>query len=391
MASTKNAQCFSEARNAFNRSYTHTSFLIKGPFVSDDENGIDESNKLLIQLKHFENIQNILRTFGDLMQAISISFYYIDETKGIEIIECINRNSTELIKFEVNDCYGKVLERLKTPFSKVYIATFSANSYRDFNNNVLTQKFDRIFPQLQHLFVKTVNENDWKIVGNKFPHLKSLTVDLPEPIEPGRPDVDSLFKNSPDINSLTISYSSLKILKAASDFLPNLNVLEVKRLSNDVYDDDQIHFKNVTVFSMTVTSENEQIPQKMDFTQLQMITLSLSFDFSDEWSTFFNNHEENTIEFLDLTADSFGEKHLSNIVERQPNIKWAFIHSKTKISADSIADFVEHSKRMFRFQLVARLIDISQRDFLEGKLEDEWDIEMSYLNYNDYLEVTLKR
>lgn len=391
MASIKNSQCLFEARNTFNRSYGSSSFMIKGPFVTNEENGIDESNKFIIQLNHLEIIQNIFKTFGDLIKAITISFYYIDEPKANQIIECINQNATELIKFEINDCYGNVLEKLKKPFSKVYTATFSVNSYRNFNYSVVPLKFDGIFPQLQQLFIKTVNENDWKIVGEHYSQLKTLSVELPEVTENGRPDVESLFQNSPNINSLTIIYSSLKILKAASIFLPKLNYLSVDRLSNDVYEDDKIYFNNITALSIRETDENDLIPQLMVFNQLKIIILNFRFDFTDVWCLLFKNQKQNSIKILDLTADSFENRHLSSIVEFQTNIKWAFISSKTKVSADGMVNFIERSKSMVKFQVVGRLIDISQRDFLEEKLEESWNIDLNYLNYNDYIEISLQR
>lgn len=391
LVSTKSSICLSEAQNAFARSYKTSNFIVKGPFLANEQNGIDDTNKIAVQMKHFKTIKNIIRTFGHLIQIIKISFYYMEEAIGAEIVSFVSDNCTEsLLVFHLNDCYGQILSKWTKSFRTVYEASISTDAYRVLKNQSLTIQMDKIMPNLQRLSVKITNANDWQIVGNKFLHLISLNVELPEPTRNNRPNVENLLKNSRKINSLSISYTSLDILKAAHDFLLNLNVLNIYGFSNDAYDGNRIKFKNISHVTIVVMDENKQIAEMLAFDHIRAVSLQLQFDFSDEWSSFFKNLNGKTIENFDISANSFTGKQLSIIAQQQSNIKMASITSRTPVSADEIVDFVGRCHKMVFFQLNGRFINANECALLAEYLQDNWTVSINYHD-NDYLAVSLDR
>lgn len=383
--STKSSSCYVKAREVFTQKYENATFNVKGPFTTNGENGIDESKMLTIEMKHYETIRNILKTFGDFMRSFSISFNYMKEEMGREIIGDINDNCTKsLIQIEFNSCFGTVLNKLKNSYQNVYFVSLSTDKYQDLKN--VSLKLSEIFPQLQQLELKISNVDYWKMVGDSFPHLKIIKIDLPA--ESARPNVGSLFKNSPNINSLHISYSSLNILRAASKFLPNLKELYLNEFSNDLFNGSQIHFKNVKFLNVFSSFESKLNPQYLVFYQIQYLFMRLGYDLTNEWNTFFTNQRGKTIEYLDISASSFTDEQVSAIVDSQPNIKLMIIPSRTQISVDAIINFAEKSKKLFRFHVV--LIDIVERGKLEKQLELNWIIDFWYEDLNSVF-ITLTR
>lgn len=359
--------------------------------MGDEQNGIDDANKISVQIKHFKTIENIFRTFGHLIQVIKISFYYIEEANGTEIVSFISDNCTEsLLELHLNDCYGKILSKWTKPFLNVTEASFSTDAYRALKNNSLTVRLDAKVPHVQRLSVKITNVNDWQVVGNKFPHLKSFSVELPNPTRGSRPNVENLLKNSRNINSLSISYTSLDILKSARDYLPNLNVLKIYGFSNDAYGNHRIKFEGVAVVEIVVIDEDELIPKKLAFDRVRAFNLQLQFDFSDEWSSFFEKFDGKMVENIELAADSFTGKQLSIVAEQISHVKMASITSRMAISADAIVDFVGRTHKMIFFQLKGRFIDATECEFLEQQLQDNWTVAINYQD-NDYLSVLLNR
>lgn len=371
------------------RKYEKTTFNIKGPFTTNDESGIDESKAFVVDMKHYETIRNILKTFGDLIRSLSITFNYImDESKAREIVGDISNNCTQsLLQIEFNNCYGTVLQKLNNYYPNVYILSFSTDKYRDLKTNG-SLNLSKVFFRVNQLQLQISNPIDWNVVGEKFRHLTSLTVDLPSNSDP--PDVGNLFANSPNINSLDISFSSLDILQAASVFLLNLRRLVLRGFSDYPYIGRRIHFENVTFLDLiSMICDSELIPKILVFHQIQHLKLNLP-DFTDNWSKFFTNQQGKTIEYFDIKADSFTNEQLTAIADSQPNIKWTKLVSRTQIPTNAIVNFIKKSSQLFRCQISCRLNDIAERDLLEEQLETDWNIEFYYTSLNA-LDISMMR
>lgn len=337
-----------------------------------------------------------MRIFGDLIQFLDISFANITESDGIEIIGLINDNCTEsLSQLHLKECFGNVLNPLNKIFRNVYIATYSTSSVNDLKiaSNGLSLKLSEIFPKLARLQVKIADINDWQMIGDEFPYLRSLVIDLPEPVcmDTKQPNVASLLKNSPNINSLVMRYSSLALLKVASTSLSNLKVLHLLDFSMCEYDGDKIYFKNVVSLDILSTCSDEQIPDKLVFNNVHRLTMRFDFRFTDRWIRFFRNLGSKTLEFLDIELDAMTTKQLLAIADTQPNIKIARIVSAMEISGDAIIGFVQRCSNLFELQIEMGLIDVNERNMLEERLHNEWDITYNYLGRNGVIAISFTR
>lgn len=387
--STISEKCYSEARNAFNRTYSQANFIIEGPF-----GGSINYIRKTVRIRNLYLTRSILRIFGDLIHFLEISFDNINELVGNEIIGLIQDSCTEsLQQIHLKECYGNILNPLKKPLPNVYIATYSTSLSYDLKRNStgLMFKLSELLPKLVRFHVKLANINDWEMIGDKFPHLRSLNVELPDPVSATQPNVESLFENSRNINSLIIRYSSLKLLKAASTFLNNLNILEISDFAISEYDGEKIRFNNVSHLNILSTCSDDQIPEKLLFNKVQTLTMRLGYEFTDKWIRFFRNLGSKTVEFIDIKSDTVTSKHLIAIADTQPNIKIVTISSRTEISADAIVSFIEKSPELFKLQIEMGLIDVNDRQMMEDKLQHRWDIMYDYLGRNGVIFIHFTR
>lgn len=315
-----------------------------------------------------------------MIQFLDISFEYMDKVLGQQIGGFVTNNCTEsLVEFHLRNCYGNVLDELTKSFGKVNIATFSAHATDKFVMGLKTLQLSKMFPKLRRLYVRIRTALDWKLIGDAFPHLRTVTLELPEPDHLTVPDVETFFKSSPHINSLTMRYTSLKLLKVASKFLPQLNVLQILDFSDEHYDGSQIQFKNVSRLNITSTQYNQQIPKKLAFYQLRLLSLNFNFDFTDQWIQPFANQASNSIDLLEIQSTALRNSHLTTIAAHQPNIKLAIILSDEKVSADAIVQFLEKSQQLSSLHMQIGLIDMTERKILEERLMAVWNVDYYYM------------
>lgn len=369
---SNSSECLLEARSAFNRTYKNANFYIE-PFTG----GFYEYKKQTVRIKNFDMTRNILHTFGDFIQFIDISFGSDNETENQEIVRLINDNCAKsLIQLHLRNCYGSVLSGLKNSYEKVNKVTFSTLLWPEFNASAFNQTLDALFPSLKHLDVAIANANDWTFVGKNLPKLRTLIVALPELSESNQPDVESLFDSSPNVTSLTINNSSLRILSAASERLPNLKLLRIFAISNVGYEGKEINFQNVTRLEMQLLQNSERIPEKLVFQKLKIMELDLRFDLTDSWIQFFQKQPNQTVEYFHLNSKSIAQNQLTAIVEHQPNIIWAHINTAMKIAPDAIVDFINRGKHIFMLglKISSDSYDVTERRFFEEKLQHNWSI-----------------
>lgn len=340
-------------------------------------------NKQSVRINNFNVTQNVLNLFGDMVQFINISFIDINAVKGNEIGGSITAHAIESLKeLHLRNCHGSVLDAMNRPFPNVTIASFSTHSTDRFEIGSNTLKLDRMFPNLQRLHVKIANVDDLKFVGDEFSELRSLIVDLPEPRTLAIADIEFLFRGSSSINTLTIHRSSLKLLKSASRLLSKLKVLRIFDFSNDLYQGNQIQFKNVYHLYITSTRSDAQIPEKLVFHQLRKLSLNLDFGFTDQWIQFFGNQVSKSVEVFEIKANAFTKDQLLAVAEHLPNIKVASIMTEKKVSAETIINFLATSKQLFILQIQMALIDVAERKQLYETLQHEWDISSNYPSIN---------
>lgn len=341
--------------------------------------GILDYSKKTVRIRNFNTIQSVLFTFGDLIQFLDISFEHMDKVLGKQIGGFVTKNCTEsLVEFHLRNCYENVLDELTESFGHVNIATFSTHRTDKFEIGLNTLQLSEMFPKLRRLYVRIRTSLDWGLVGDEFPHLRTFSVELPEPDRLTVPNVEKFLKGSPQINSLTLRYTSLRLLKAASQFLSQLNILHILDFSDEHYEGSQIQFRNVSRLNITLTRNNQQIPQKLAFYELRMLSLNLNFDFTNQWIQPFAKKASKSIDLLEIQSTAFRDTHLTTIAAKQPNIKLAFISSDKKVSADAIVQFLEKCHQLSSLHMQIGLIDMAERQILEERLIEVWNVDYYY-------------
>lgn len=367
VVAANSSECYSVARNTFNFTYSKANFFINGPLSGE----IYEYKKQTVRIGSVEWAEKIFKIFGDLIQFIDISFKEINDTSIKEIIGFINDNCTESLKqLHLKNSSSIILNGFKKPFPKVEKATFLSLSNVQSKIDI---KLDQMLPRLKRLELEIVNNSDWELIGDNFPNLRTLIIQLPEPSDSVYPDIGRLFEGSKNINSLRINYITLKVLKTASNYLTNLKVLVVsKDILNEPYDGDQIHFSSVSVLDLVLKDTNSQAPGKLTFTKLNKLFLSVD---GDGWIEFFKNQQKNPIFICQLNFDDLTNQQLVAIAGSQPNSKLTVINAgkATNLSVNAIINFIEKSK-IFFLNFYGAPINVADRKTLEEKLSLSWTI-----------------
>lgn len=377
---TTSAKCFNESRNAFQRSYGAAKFYIEGPLVTGDDS-IVETNKQIIHIKNVDAAGNALKLFCDMIHFVEFSFTDLDETNSATLLTTVVENcANSLIELQLKNCFGSILDNLQKSFPNVNVTVFSTHSSNALTIGTNTWKLNRLFPNAKHVSVTITNVDYWPVVGDSFPHLKVLNVNHPKPTYSATVDIGSLLNSSQSINSLTLSYSSLALLQTAGQVLTQLNVLELNEFADDFYTGTDIQFQNVSNLRIATTTNNAQVPEKLSFTGVKSLTLSLGFNFTDEWHAFARKTSQN-VEWLQLKTLALDTDELKAIAHESTQLKLATITSDKKIPTTEIVNFLEHSTKLEWLVVECALIDTAERNVLEGLLEQTWLIE--YLSLSD--------
>lgn len=368
-----------ETRNAFKRTYGTAKFFIQGPLDTSGD-GITETNKQIIYIKNVDSAVNALKLFGDMVRFVEISFADLDETNSATLTTTVVENcANSLVELQLKNCFGSILDNLQKPFPNVNVTVFSTHSTNALTIGTNTWKLNRLFPNAKRLSVSITNIDYWKVVGDSFPQLRVLNVVNPKPTYSAVIDIGSLLNNSRSINSLTLSYSSLALLQTASQALTQLNVLELNEFADDFYTGTDINFQNVSTLRIATTIINAQMPEKLSFNGVNSLTLSLGYNFTDEWLQFAQKTSQR-VEWLTLKTLAINADDLKTIAHEATQLKLASIVSDLKMPTTEIVSFLEHSPKLQWLDVKSALIDAAERNGLEGLIEKTWLVE--------YLELT---
>lgn len=374
----RNEKCLAESRNAFNRTYGTTNFYIDGT-----SGGVLDYNKQSVRIKNFNVAKSVLNIFGDLMQFLNISFIDINEANGKEIGAHVAAKCYKSLKeLHLMHCHGMVLSELKRSFVNVIRASFSTRLNGQFEFDEHSMTLDEMMPNLNHLNIKVSFVDELEFVGVKFPTLRSLTLILPERRDLTVVTLENLFQQSPNVNTLTIHYTSLVLLRSVNRYLPKLSILQLYDFSTDLYRGKPIHFKNVNHLVLTASWNNDQIPEMLAFHQLRTLSVHLGFSFNDQWIKLFSNQASKSVEILEIQSNWFAANHLHAIAENLPNVKVMSISCEKKLPTDAIIEFLDTNHHLFEVTLLSTLINVTERTRLEKKLQLKWNIEFNYPSIN---------
>lgn len=371
-----------EGRNAFKRVYDAAKFYLEGPLVSSDDSGaIIDTNKKNIHIRSVDLAESALKLFGDMIHFIEIAFTVIEAADATKISSTVVENcANSLIELQLNGCHGTILDNFQKSFPNVNATAFSTHTNQAMQIGTNTWTLDHIFPNAKHLSVNIAKLDYWNAIGDSFSQLKVLSLVYPKPTYSSAVDFNKLLNNSRSIRSLTLSYSSLALLETASNTLPELHALELNEFADDFYTGGDIHFQNVTNLRIVTTKNNAQIPEKLHFNGVKALTLSLEYNFTEEWRQFLRSISQN-IEWLNIKALAFSTDELKTIAQDSTHVKLATISCTEKMPITEIVNYLEHSSQLQWLVIESAVIDSAERNALEGWLENTWLIE--YLQLND--------
>lgn len=374
---TTTAQCLQPALEVFRKNYSMASFSILGPFVEDGASAIVENLPKSVTLKNFDVIKRVLKTFGEFIIKIIVSFAKFESNEGQEIVKYINNYSLKsLMDLKIRNCKDNVLDDLKSTFFNVKALTFSSDPSKNLQINIDPVTFERIFPMLESLTLQYTTIIDWAIVGEKFPQLKRLSVDLPAEKTQFRPDethVKNLLQNNLKIEMLSIEYATMSLLNAANTILPHLKDLELRFLSKQYLNEkcDPIRFNNVKLLAIHSDHSEVEVPANIYFSQIKELGIYVEPIFTSKWSEFIANQVNKNVDKLVLMSQNLSEGPLSDTATHLPNLNIVTIRSESYCSAVDVLSFIENSKNLDKLNVFVAMKEHEQNE-LQLKLRNDW-------------------
>ncbi|XP_055310969.1 uncharacterized protein LOC129573863 [Sitodiplosis mosellana] len=377
----KNVNCLNASREMFHQKYQSTIFTIKGPFVNDEKYSISEDkNRANAIIRSYSMFEKILKLFGDMVQYLAIHFESIDTLIGRKIVKLVNSNCVDsLMMLTLEDCKENVLDDLNSTFPAVVASAFSSSSWRRLVIREDTPTLNELFPKLNQLQIEYTRASDWKMIGDEFPNLTSIHVNLPKIKVAELPDetfVVNLTRKSPEIKQFSIKHSSLSLLKEIHDTLPKLDHLELHYFANNYsnLDDDlniTIRFDNVISLTVFEDKSDYKTPEKIHFPQLQQLRLNLQPEFTGTWIDFINEQLSQTINSFDLSVGILTNEHLLTIPVILPNLQSTIIRCGTDFSANEIMAFLGNGEFLQKVEMVIQM-EKTQQNILRSKLQRNW-------------------
>lgn len=370
--------CLNASREVFRRKYGATIFTIRGPFVSEQTYSISEDrNRASALIRSYAMFERIFTPFSDLIQYIKLQFEFIDATVGQKMVKTINSNCVDSLKMlTLEGCKGNVLDALNSTFPEVIDSTFSSSSSHRLVIQKGAQTLNSLFPKLNQLLIEYTRASDWSIIGDEFPNLKCIHVNLPKMAVAELPNetfVMNLTQNSPELVHFSIKHTTLSLLKEIHDTLPKIDCLELHYLANNYSNSfgDPILFDNVITLIVYEDKSDERIPEKIHFPQLKQLTLNLQPEFTDTWLDFIKEQLNQTINTFNLTVGILTNEHLLTIPVILPHLQNVIIRCGTDFTANEVMTFLSRCKYLLKAEFVIQMEKL-EMDVLRNKLLGKW-------------------
>lgn len=374
----KSDYCLNASREVFRRKYCATIFSIRGPFTSEQTYSISEDgNRASVLIRSEEMFERIFTPFSDLIQYIKLHFEFISAAVGRKMVETINRNCVESLKmFALEDCKENVLDDLNSTFPEVIDSKFSTLSSHPLVIREDAPSLSQLFPKLNQLLIEYTRAADWSIIGDEFPNLKCIHVNLPKMAVAELPNetfVLNLTRNSPELVHFSVKHTTLSLLNEIHDTLPKLDCLELHYLANNYSNSngDPILFDNVVTLIVYEDKSVERIPEKIHFPQIKQLTLNLQPEFTDTWLDFIKEQLNQTINTFNLTVGILTNEHLLTIPVILPHLQNVIIRCGTDFTANEIMTFLGRCEYLLKAEFVIQMEKL-ELDALRSKLLGKW-------------------
>lgn len=336
-----NLSCFNEAQKVFKSNYEMCNFELSN-FNIYDHNMV-ESDNLNVYIKGFGVIRTLLLHFGDQIQKLQINFSGSDEYLGKEILKYVNDHCNEsLKKLDLFYCKRHQLDELKNTFQNVVWLKFSPNSQVFQLTIPYDRHLNKYFPNVMHLFVDQLRPTEWPFIDGSFPNLLLFGVELSKRNDRNAIDeshVASFLRKNTQITALRIKHVNLRMLKVASEILPQLDALEILLLAEDYLnvDDAAIHFNKVNY--LFIESPDGRLPENIHFDQIVELTVKVRPTITEKWFEFIKNNINNFNTFR-IYLNRLPDERVLNIRDETFQSKEIYIFSSSMSSAQHVMNFI---------------------------------------------------
>lgn len=388
LAETNN-HCLMLAQHEYLHKYASKTVQIVDPY----RNGNDKFryNGDYLYIYHYGFTLNFLKYFGSLISNLEIaysqghSFGPVDIT---EISKAINLHCAEtLVKFTIKNFHGNFFDHMTKPFENLE----ELSIHGLFNKlGSLSLTMDSLFPVVRDLSLKYVRVSDRTCIYEVFSQLKHLYVDICRYDEFTRfseSDVEQMIERNPQIQELSLSFSSRELLSFVSRALPNLENLQLDRYSpiqgsNEGSNDLQpIHFQHVNNYTVI---DSTYLPKNISFERLTEIYVrSLPGEIDDLIELITDNaHLKKFI----VQEGYIDDEDLKKLTATYLNIDEISLVFSIVVKDASIVNFVRNNEHMRRIHFKRNICEFLNEtaEILQEVLGDIWKI--TQLEYEIVLE-----
>lgn len=336
-----------------------------------------------LYLYHYDFTLRFLKCFGYLISNLEVeysqghSFGPIDIT---EISKAINLHCGEtLVKFTIVNFHRNFFDHMTKPFEKLEELSIRG-LFNKLGSHSLTM--DSLFPAVRDLSLNYVRVTDTTCIHGTFSQLKHLYVDICRYDDSTRfseSDVERMIERNPQIQKLSLSFSSRELLSFVNRALPNLENLQLYKYSPIENSDDvqPIHFQHVNNF----TIESTYLPENISFERLieiYVVTFRGVFPGGVDGIIKLITDNKHLEKFI-LHEGYIDDEDLKILTETHLNIEEIFLVFSRTVKDASIIDFVRNNERMQRIHFRRNEPDSLNEvaEILQEELGDVWKITLS--------------
>lgn len=396
-----------EAIDIFKRKYSNKTLVIINP-QHDAKYVAIYDNLERIFIHHFDTALNFLRIFGHLISSLRIEYseFFISQNNPGKINKFINFYCSETLTQLSVDTYDKNLFiEMTKPFKKVEILFLGGqfNSVASFSHS-----FVELFPVIQKLYLQHLKIIDKSYIDQEFIHLQYLHVQLcydPPPMlsltyhenddddddepqqgnndEPqqgndddlvqfcsAETDIERLLWRNPQIQSLSLTYSSPKLLNIVNKTLPHIrNLTLVSFNPSHVQNEEEsdVIFKYITNF--TLLTGMGEVPYNIFFEQLKELYIEATP--LTEW--FILAERNQNLEKLLMKGGYVDNEQFQRIVSGNTKLIETTLYVSDDVWDESIINFLKNGKHLKKVVFIS---ENSNRfnNTLWTEFKDEWRI-----------------
>lgn len=356
LAETSKAYSFLVA-DMFKRKYLKSKALvIFNPFYPDggtvdtpfnDTNVQITTEKIIVD--HFGAVLKILQLLGHLITKLSFHCHFVWNDLSLVVSEIgryINKYcANSLIEFDIVNYGGTFLQKMSTPFKQVESVSI-AGKFNTFDSETLA--FEKLFPSMRKLSLKSLDIRDGTIIDREFPNLDSLFVCMSYLGNDFRQDhIESLLIKNQQIRILSIDSGSRSILKFVGNHLPNIFTLSIENYFDyTLLDLSPIVFKNVKNFTV-IAGNRRSVPDNIYFPNLVEFSAYVDSWSGDKWIDIVHCIARNASTFRKLkvwqdekSTDSLQDEQLNRLSEQTLNLDEICLKLYKNVGDETIAAFV---------------------------------------------------